>query len=104
MFETGHFSWKKPFEMRSHCPVCNQDFEPEIGFYYGAMFISYIFTGFFALFFVMIVHWVFGWSLFASFVALVVVLGFFFVYIFRLARSIWIHIIVAYDPKAVAET
>ena len=27
--------------MHRHCPVCEQTFEPEPGFYYGAMFISY---------------------------------------------------------------
>lgn len=28
-------------EMHEHCPVCNVKFEPEIGFYWGAMYISY---------------------------------------------------------------
>jgi hypothetical protein len=31
-----------------------------------------------------------------------VVLTFFFVYIFRLARSIWIHINIKYDPTKTA--
>ena len=29
------------YKMHRHCPVCEQTFEPEPGFYYGAMFISY---------------------------------------------------------------
>lgn len=31
-------------EMHTHCQVCGISFEPEPGFYYGAMFISYAFT------------------------------------------------------------
>lgn len=30
--------------MHTHCPVCGVSFEPEPGFYYGAMFVSYAFT------------------------------------------------------------
>ena len=28
------------------CPVCEQSFEPEVGFYWGAMYISYGFSTF----------------------------------------------------------
>ena len=31
-------------EMNSHCPHCGVSFEPEPGFYYGAMFVSYAFN------------------------------------------------------------
>lgn len=31
-------------EMPTHCPVCRQTYEPEPGFYYGAMYISYGFS------------------------------------------------------------
>jgi uncharacterized protein (DUF983 family) len=30
----------KFMDMPSECPVCNQTYEPEPGFYYGAMYIS----------------------------------------------------------------
>ncbi len=100
MFETGSFSFKKSFDMKSHCEVCGQDFEPEPGFYYGAMFISYIFTAFFCLGFTFFVHWVLDISLMGSFALLMGVLAILFVYIFRLARSIWIHLNVGYDPNA----
>lgn len=99
-FYTGTFAFKKSFETRNTCAHCGQDFMPEPGFYYGAMFISYIFMGWFSIGFVMILHWVFDWSLTASFVALIAFVAIFFVYIFRLARSIWLHINVKYDPEA----
>lgn len=84
--------------MPDRCPCCAQKFEPEPGFYYGAMFISYIFTGWFSILFVMFFHWVLDWSTMASFGLLLLVFALFFVYIYRLARSIWIHITIKFDP------
>lgn len=97
MFPTGSFEFNEPFEMNKRCPNCNQNYYPEVGFYYGAMFISYIFTAFFSLGFVFFVHWVLEWSTFASFMALFVLMGIFFVYTFRFARSVWLHLNVSYD-------
>lgn len=73
---------------------------PEPGFYYGAMFISYIFMGWFCLFFVMFFHWILDWSISRSFMLLIAVCALIFVYVFRLARSIWINLMVKYDPTA----
>lgn len=98
LFDTPTFSFKRPFEMKDRCEVCGQRFEPEPGFYFGAMFISYIFMGFFCLGFTAFFHWIVGWSINASFLLLIVVCAIFFVYIFRLARAIWINLIVNYDP------
>ena len=72
---------------------------PEPGFYYGAMFIGYIFTGWFCILFVIFFHWVLGWSTLASFGLLIAVSLLFFVYFFRLARSTWINITVKFDPR-----
>lgn len=99
LFEERTFSFRKSFQMRKACPHCQQDFEPEPGFYYGAMFISYIFMGWFCIGFVALLHWVLGFSLEFSFIALILVVAFFFVYIFRLARSIWLSLNVKYDPS-----
>ncbi|MGA1544386.1 MAG: DUF983 domain-containing protein [Saprospiraceae bacterium] len=92
LFETSTFSLKKPFTMPERCKNCQQPFMPEPGFYYGAMFISYIFMGWFSFFFAAFFHWVLDWSITATFAALIGVCFLFFIYIFRLARSIWIHI------------
>jgi len=97
LFETGSFSFDKPFDMRLECPHCKLNFLPEPGFYYGAMFISYIFTGWFCILFVLFLHWVLGWSTAASFGTLIAICALFYVYIFRLARSIWLNINFKYD-------
>lgn len=98
LFETGSFSMKKPFDMHGHCPHCNMNFMPEPGYYFGAMFISYIFTAFFCIGFIAFFHWLLGWSTAASFGLLIAVCLVFFVYAFRLARSIWLNINYKYKP------
>ncbi len=103
MFKTKTFSFQQPFEMKASCENCGQDFEPEPGFYYGAMFISYIFMGWFCIAFAGLFHWVFGWSLAASFGLLIAVIAVFFVFIFRLARAIWINLNVRYNSKFAIE-
>jgi Protein of unknown function (DUF983) len=96
MFETGSWKWVKPFDMLERCPVCDLNYYPEPGYYYGAMFISYIWTGWFCLLFVALFHWVLGWSQEWSFGLLGVFMGFNFVYIFRISRLMWININVRY--------
>jgi hypothetical protein len=45
LFESKNpYKLSKVFSMVSHCPVCNQKTEPEPGFYYGAMYVSYAMT------------------------------------------------------------
>ncbi|MFT5169126.1 MAG: hypothetical protein ACI8P3_004374 [Saprospiraceae bacterium] len=96
LFPTGSFEFSNPFDMNTRCPVCQENFMPEPGFYYGSMFISYIFTGWFCLSFVGVTHWIFGWSTAASFGLLILILAVLFVWIFRMARSIWIGLNVKY--------
>ncbi len=98
-FPTPTFSFQKSFDMHDSCPCCGQDFMPEPGFYYGAMFISYIFMGWFCIGFVAFFHWVMGLSTGASFTLLIGVCAIFFVYIFRLARSLWLNMNFKYDPE-----
>ncbi|MBK6950043.1 MAG: DUF983 domain-containing protein [Haliscomenobacter sp.] len=100
LFETPAFSFRKPFDMHAHCAHCKQSYFPEPGFYYGAMFISYILSGWFSIGFVLFFHWVLDWSMLASFGLLLAVGALFYVYLFRLARSIWLGLMVKYHPAA----
>jgi uncharacterized protein (DUF983 family) len=43
MFTTSALSTRFA-HMPEHCPVCGQAYEPEPGFYWGAMFVSYGFS------------------------------------------------------------
>ncbi len=99
LFEHNSFAFKKSFDMPDHCPNCGFKYLPEPGFYYGAMFISYIISGWFCIGFVLFFHWILDWSMTASFGLLLGILAIFFVWFFRFSRAIWLNIIYKYDPN-----
>lgn len=92
-------------EMHSHCPNCHQSFDPEPGFYTGAMYVSYGFqVAIMVTSFLMI-------QLFAPdapiglYLGLVIGIVFLlFPLIFRLSRSIWIHLMVSYRTGVMKST
>ncbi|MEM1324600.1 MAG: DUF983 domain-containing protein [Bacteroidota bacterium] len=99
LFPTGSFSFQRPFDMYDRCPNCNFNYWPEPGYYYGAMFISYIISGWFCIGFALLFHWVFDWSLTATFGLLIGFLAVIFVWFFRFSRAIWLNINYKYDPE-----
>jgi uncharacterized protein (DUF983 family) len=44
MFKYPALKLSRFTQMHSHCSVCSYKFEPEPGFYIGAMFVTYAFT------------------------------------------------------------
>jgi uncharacterized protein (DUF983 family) len=44
LFSAPAYNLTKFADMPEACPVCGQAYEPEPGFYYGAMFVSYAFS------------------------------------------------------------
>ena len=99
LFPTGAFSFHLPFTMHDRCPHCGQTYMPEPGFYYGAMFLSYIMVGFFSLGLTLSLVFAADWSVEGAFALLLAILAIFYVWIFRMARTLWIHIVVRYDPR-----
>ena len=99
MFETGSWSFVKSFDMLKRCPKCDLNYFPEPGYYYGSMFISYIWTGWFSVLFVALFHWYLGWSQEWAFGLLIVFLIINFVYIFRISRLMWLNLNVKYNPN-----
>ena len=98
LFPTPTFSFSQPFAQYTHCPKCGQRYFPEPGFYYGAMFISYIGSGFFCLGVVMFLHWVLDWSMGASFAALIALVAVLFVWWFRVSRSAYLNLVYGFKP------
>ncbi len=98
MFSNGTLYSRKFADMYPSCPCCGQTYEPEPGFYYGAMYVSFgLSTGiFFAV--LGVLYFLVDELTMPIFVSaiLVVVVGFLPV-MFRLSRSIWIHIFVYYE-------
>jgi uncharacterized protein (DUF983 family) len=100
-FKTGSYSFVKPIEMHERCPKCDLNYFPEPGYYYGAMFISYIVVGWFCLLFMGLFFFGLGWDQNLCWAMLVVFLAVNFIYIFRVSRLMWININVRYDPNAI---
>jgi uncharacterized protein (DUF983 family) len=88
------------FQMNPSCAYCGQTFEPEPGFYFGAMFISYALnTALFISIWVIYANLTEDFSILMllgimTFAAVVLIPVF-----FRLSRTLWIYIFVRFDPK-----
>lgn len=102
LFQAGKIS--RPgslFLMHPACPHCKQSFEPEPGFYFGSMFVSYGINT--ALF---LVSWVALLLIYPNY-TLTLLLGMLTAVViislplsFRLSRSIWLALFVRFDPNA----
>jgi uncharacterized protein (DUF983 family) len=101
LFLTGTFSFKKSFDMHDKCTHCGQKYTLESGFYYGAMFISYIITAFtmFGVFGIM--KFIFKLPVMISFIIAMVFIFALFVWFFRVSRAVWLNFFVAYDENYV---
>ncbi|CAN5194570.1 hypothetical protein BH09BAC5_BH09BAC5_28740 [soil metagenome] len=89
--------------MPGHCPVCNQDFKVEPGFYSGALWVSY---PIFVLLIIPIAAFlIFYTKLSVGWIFLIIAIVIFGLqpFIMRISRAIWINIFVAYDPKILKE-
>lgn len=98
------FVTKSPYstdfiKMHDKCSHCGEIFNKEVGFFYGAMYVSYgvnIALGI-ALFILMVLLFKTGLLTYLfSFLGLVVVL---FPWIMRASRLIYINMFVSYDPS-----
>lgn len=95
---TGGLYTTRFADMHRNCPCCGQAFEPEPGFYYGAMYVSFAFNV--AIFIVSL----FILSQFVEKITLAMMIGVVAVVvvgllpvIFRWSRSLYIHIFVRYE-------
>ncbi len=97
--DNNPYHLSKLAQMKKCCDKCGQLYEPETGFYYGAMYVSYALG--IALMFVpayllyMVFDISFGWLL--TFVLSVYVLT--FPLVFRWSRNIWLNIFVKFDEE-----
>jgi uncharacterized protein (DUF983 family) len=105
--EGNLFTIKNPFllkhidKMPHYCPKCGEDFQREIGFYYGAMMISHASTTVIAVIVHGIVFYFYGWALVPNLLSITIIILALFPVIFRTSRAIWINIFCRYDPDAI---
>ncbi len=101
-FKSGHsYDLKNFTKMYNNCPVCDENFEPEPGYYFGAMYMSYAINVA-----VMVAVWVGSELLFKDgigiwwLVLFSILLGLALTPLtFRWSRLMWINIFVKYDPS-----
>lgn len=99
LFHTSTWSFQDITGMPDNCPNCQQNYMPEPGFYYGAMFISYIIWGFFCVIFGGACIIGLGWSVNKTTLILIGISAICFIWLFRISRAIWFNAVVHYDAK-----
>lgn len=99
--ERNPYKLKKIFDMPERCEKCNQLYQLEPSFFYGAMYVNYGLTVAIAVaVFVAMIVLGSGWELHHYLIG--IILGIFILapLTFRLGRAIWINFFIKYDPDA----
>ncbi|OON69663.1 DUF983 domain-containing protein [Hymenobacter sp. CRA2] len=99
-----HSAWNitKFSDMPGQCPVCGQTYEPEPGFYYGAMYISFAFAvAIFAVTGVLLYYLAGDPDLWVYVMSVAVVTLLTTPLVFRYSRAIMLYLFggVHYDPR-----
>lgn len=98
MFTTSNLYSRKFADMYPSCPCCGQTYEPEPGFYYGAMYVSFGFSTLIFLAVMLALN-----SLVAEITMAMVLISVLLVVVgllpvtYRLSRVIWINIFIHYE-------
>lgn len=93
------FKWTDPIAMNSHCSNCKLDFEPEPGFYFGALIISYGISSWMLLLPALALVLYFKWSVMAAMGFTLAFAGLTYFKIMRLSRSLYLHFSMRYDKS-----
>jgi uncharacterized protein (DUF983 family) len=100
LFETGAYSLKHSTKMKMECFHCKENFMPEPGFYFGAMYVSYaLITGQFIFLFALSHFLSFNleiWEFIGLFLFIIIALA---PLNFRISRVIWLNFFVSYDSR-----
>ncbi len=103
------FSDRNPYHlsklgrMPEHCPVCGQAFYPEPGFYFGAMYVSYMMSVCLSVVNILLIWWIFGLNIYNMLIGNAVLLILLLPVLYRYARTFWIHIAVRFSPEEYAQ-
>jgi len=92
-----------PLKMPHACEHCGQKTEPEPGFYFGAMMMSYIISTFLFLPICLLLVFYFGWTFQSTMFFLVFISIVSYLKILRGSRSLWLHMMIKHNPKTEKE-
>lgn len=97
--------YKKPFKvsdplaMHPRCENCDLDFEPEPGFYFGALIISYGISSWMLLLPALTLVLYFDWSVMAAMLFTLSFAAVTYLKILRISRAIYLHLMMRYDKN-----
>ena len=99
VFENNNpYSFHNGLMMNKHCESCGLKYEREVGYFYGAMFVSYALqTGLITLLYFLDMFW---WNL-PSLTLVFIIIGSIFVLFpvtFRWSRILWIAMFTKFEP------
>lgn len=86
-------------QIHDRCPVCNEDFRREPGYYFGATYVSYALTVGYGIGLYLLLCVIFSMEVIPFIVTLSVSLLVFLPLFYRSSRLIWIHLFVRYKAK-----
>lgn len=95
-YKLKHFS-----EMNKKCPVCNESFERETGFYYGSMYINYGITVILGLSWFLLLYLFFGFNALGFLISYSILLVLLMPIVYRSGRLLWINIFVKYKKDSI---
>lgn len=90
------YDLKKFDKMNHRCPVCNENFERETGFYYGAMYVSYGLTVAFGVGLFLLMSVLMGFDAITYLITFAILQVLLMPLFYRTARLVWINIFVRY--------
>ncbi len=92
--------------MHKFCPTCELRFEVEPGFFFGAMYISYVFSVALVAAIGLVLYWLGDPDLWTYILIVSVGLLLFYPAMFRYSRILFLHIFggIRYDPGSHRET
>lgn len=93
------FEFSKPLNMHRRCPNCNLDFEPEPGFYFGALMISYAVSSWMLLIPALTLVFYFDWSVNGAMLFTLAFAAISYLKVLRISRAIYLHFSMRYDKS-----
>lgn len=101
-FETNNmYNLRRFAHMNERCPVCNEDFRRETGFYFGAAYVSYGLTVGFGIGLYVLMAVLADVSTFTFLVTFCTLMLVLLPPFYRLSRLIWINFFVSYRNKKI---
>jgi len=93
------FEFSNPTNMHQRCSECSLDFEPEPGFYFGALIVSYGISSWLLLLPALTLTLYYKWSVGAAMGLAIAVTALVYFKLMRVSRSFYLHASIRYDSS-----